>query len=760
MKRPTSQEWETLRTLTAITAAIGAMICLLILAGCTNELTGQDENRGNGQALTLGTVSIEGGNTRAANAVPDVASGHSFRDGEELHVTLTAGGAPSAGSAQSTGTYRYNGNSSWSSTKTEYAYWQGSGSHTLTAWWGPAYSSSSPAVYNMPSDYETNNATAGGILNAWDDKQYTSAADKWHITDLLHYSGIHSATLSSIDLVLEHSMAQLCVNLLPGDGITAEQLQTATVHLKQAKAYFTMNTDGEPVIHNHDGEASTPTDVRLLKNGNTSSAYYALMLPGQTFAANRLMISIHIGNDIYKYLPTNDITTQANTCHELNLKVNKAGVSALSVTSTGWQSPTLVEATQTGNFVTVENETAGSLLAEGSALKTALASAGQSNPIRVVIMGKINDQDLVDLEKQMEADGYYVKYFKVSHLYITASGATAIPEGFCSPGKNTNTTLQEVILPEGITSIGQKAFIGCQKLTSIQLPETVKEIGNQAFSQCNILTKINIPEGVTKIGESTFSMCTSLTSIQLPEGLTEVGRIAFANCSSLKEISIPKEVTKIEAGTFQGCTSLTSIQLPEGLTEIGSNAFYSCNSLTTINIPKGVTKIGVSTFEFCTSLPSIQLPETVTEIGGSAFNYCSSLKEINIPKVTSIGNYAFAYCSSLTEISIPKAVTSIGKYAFNYCSTLKEVVLSGTNDQDGFSLPTVGDGAFADTAATLLFLTDVTDDMFEAEGNAAKYKSWGGVTWQAIHYNLTVDNPASLTNPENYSGHWPKDSPQ
>ncbi|KAB4179751.1 hypothetical protein GAQ44_22605, partial [Bacteroides uniformis] len=199
MKRPTSQEWETLRTLTAITAAIGAMICLLILAGCTNELTGQDENRGNGQALTLGTVSIEGGNTRAANAVPDVASGHSFRDGEELHVTLTAGGAPSAGSAQSTGTYRYNGNSSWSSTKTEYAYWQGSGSHTLTAWWGPAYSSSSPAVYNMPSDYETNNATAGGILNAWDDKQYTSAADKWHITDLLHYSGIHSATLSSID---------------------------------------------------------------------------------------------------------------------------------------------------------------------------------------------------------------------------------------------------------------------------------------------------------------------------------------------------------------------------------------------------------------------------------------------------------------------------------------------------------------------------------------------------------------------------------
>ena len=104
MKRLTSQGWETLRTLTAITAAIGTMICLLILAGCTNELTGQDENRGNGQALTLGTVSIEGGNSRAANAVPGVASGHSFRDDEKLHVALTAGSAQSAGTYYTTAT--------------------------------------------------------------------------------------------------------------------------------------------------------------------------------------------------------------------------------------------------------------------------------------------------------------------------------------------------------------------------------------------------------------------------------------------------------------------------------------------------------------------------------------------------------------------------------------------------------------------------------------------------------------------------------
>ena len=340
----------------------------------------------------------------------------------------------------------------------------------------------------------------------------------------------------------------------------------------------------------------------------------------------------------------------------------------------------------------VENETAGSLLADGSALKTALASAGQDSPIKVMITGEISDQDLANLKEQMIGGSNGNKYFKVSHLYITASGATTIPEGFCKTGDNTNTALQEVILPEGITSIGERAF----------------------------------------------QSCTTLKSIQLPKKVTKIGKYAFINCRQL-----------------------TNIQLPDGVTEIGEYAFVDCSSLTEISIPTGVTKIGERTFQSCANLTSIQLPETVTEIGQSAFNYCGSLKEINIPKAaTSIGSYAFQYCSSLTEISIPKAVTSIGVCAFYDCSALEEVVLSGTNDQFGFFLPTVGDGAFAGTSATLLFLTDVTEEMFKAEGNAATCQSWGSVTWKAIHYNLTADNPASLTDTANYSGHWLKDSPQ
>lgn len=125
---------------------------------------------------------------------------------------------------------------------------------------------------------------------------------------------------------------------------------------------------------------------------------------------------------------------------------------------------------------------------------------------------------------------------------------------------------------------------------------------------------------------------------------------------------------------------------------------------------------------------------------------------------------AFQNCSSLTEISIPQAVTSIGNLAFYSCSALEDIVLSGTNDQGGFFLPNAGDDsgyAFVGTLATLLFLTDVTENMFNAEGNAAACKSWGGVTWQAIHYELNKENPASLTDAANYDGHWLlKDSPQ
>ena len=204
------------------------------------------------------------------------------------------------------------------------------------------------------------------------------------------------------------------------------------------------------------------------------------------------------------------------------------------------------------------------------------------------------------------------------------------------------TLITDVIIENGVTSIGENAFYRCERLTSITIPDSITYIGDGAFYGCSGLTCISLPDGVTNIGRGVFSGCSGLTSISLPDGVTNIGSIAFS-----------------------GCSGLTSITIPDSVTSIGYEAFEDCALLTNINIPNSVTSIDNSTFSGCTSLTSISLPDSVTNIGGRAFFGCRGLTSITIPdNVTNIGYEAFEDCASLTSISLPDGVTNIGDSAF------------------------------------------------------------------------------------------------
>ena len=683
-----------LRLALAITATAGVMICLwLLLHSCTPQTLDDDRPTGTGIALRLGTVSMERGGkapTRASSAITTM-SGWEFASGDLLNVYVQATGS---GTQASKGVYSRNSTGGWEPQySTKAAYWQRSTGNTVSILWGPE---ADGKVYHLPDSYD---ALPGSDMKAkmWNYTKCTNFANLWRCCDLLHYQAADiPAQNTALSAELSHSMAQLCVELTAGKGMTEDDVKTATVSILGAYGCYTTDaTSLQPVACQAEDATATssPTtkDITLLKNGDTSLKHYALLLPRQVFPSSGRMIKISIGSGIYYYTPTGNVTPTAGNCLNLKLQVDKTAVNALNVSSTGWDSEvTTGEPPTTDGEVTVVPSTAGSLT-----LPTNLS--GTDN--KLMITGQIDGEDLKTLSKSMD---------KFSELYINAtlSGTTALPEEFAKNMAN----LKVITLPKGMTRIENYAFRGCAALTSISLPEGVKSIGIDAFYGCAALTSISLPKELTSIGERTFCLCAALTSISLPKGVTSIGREAFSSCAAL-----------------------TSISLPEKLTSIGSSAFHGCKALTSISLPEKVTKIEEQTFDGCAALTSISLPEGVTSIGNSAFNGCIALTSISLPeKLTSIGNAAFKNCTALTKV----------------------ILLTGT------TLPTCGNSTTFNmqSPSPVLFLPAISAEEFAAATD--KYTKWGSPTpaWSAVHYAYSPGSgttPADYANPDNYLGHWP-----
>lgn len=134
----------------------------------------------------------------------------------------------------------------------------------------------------------------------------------------------------------------------------------------------------------------------------------------------------------------------------------------------------------------------------------------------------------------------------------------------------------DIIIPETVTTIGERTFSRCADLTIISLPSTLLTIEDWGFSACHHLASVVIPDSVTYIGEYAFSNCSTLTDVRLPNSLTRIARSTFNGLNCLTRISIPDSVLKIDALAFGDCPYLTDITIPDSVEEIHENAFWGC----------------------------------------------------------------------------------------------------------------------------------------------------------------------------------------
>lgn len=154
----------------------------------------------------------------------------------------------------------------------------------------------------------------------------------------------------------------------------------------------------------------------------------------------------------------------------------------------------------------------------------------------------------------------------------------------------------DVVIPEGIKTIGNYAFDGCENLKSITIPDSVTTIGMYAFNGCSGLDSVTMPNSIKSIGMSAFEGCKNLVSIEIPNGVISVGAAAFEGCEKLTSVTIPASMANISEYTFAACDKLSSVIISEGVKSIGNCAFIDCHSLMSVVIPNSVLDISEHAF--------------------------------------------------------------------------------------------------------------------------------------------------------------------
>ena len=532
-------------------------------------------------------------------------------------------------------------------------------------------------------------------------------------------------TTSVIRLPMAHRMSNARVTLIQGSGFAEGEWANLE------KIVLTANVARKASINLSTGEIKTAgsAESTMTIPSRTNDEWRTIVVP-QTVAAGTTLFSITIGGVPYKFTKNEAFTYVSGKMMNFGIKVDKqtgSGAYKLTLVSesiTPWEND-LVSHDATAKEYIVINSTPGGL-------KNAITAANKDyTQVRnLKITGQINAKDFYFMRDSMlRLSALNLKEVRIkgwgkneeneenmddqipnSAFYFiqTVGGSNSLnrivlPDTLKSIGSNAFYGCKylsgSLIIPEGVTEIKRGAFNGCIGLNGIlSLPSTLKKLGNRGeddmgdegtdyyggvFQNCRNLTgNLILPDNLELIRGYCFSGCSGLYGeLRLPAKLKRMGNCAFSSCSGFTgSLSIPQGITALPSEAFHNCGFNGTLTLHNGITNIANDAFANCHFKGELHLPKSLKVISENAFCNNDFSGTLTLPSTLTHIGSNAFAYNWRLMGIlDIPQeVESIGENAFSNCKMLEGIIFPESMETIRQGAFNECYGINSIICKGT----------------------------------------------------------------------------------
>ncbi len=532
-------------------------------------------------------------------------------------------------------------------------------------------------------------------------------------------------TTSVIRLPLAHRMSNARVTLIQGSGFAEGEWANTK------KIVLTANVARKASINLSTGEIKTAgsAESTMTIPSRVNDEWRTIVVP-QTVAAGTTLFSITIGGVPYKFTKNEALTYVAGKMMNFGIKVDKqagSGTYKLTLVSesiTPWEND-LVSHDATAKEYIVINSTPGGL-------KNAITAANKDyTQVRnLKITGQINAKDFYFMRDSMlRLSALNLKEVRIkgwgkneeneenmddqipnSAFYFiqTVGGSNSLnrivlPDTLKSIGPNAFYGCKylsgSLIIPEGVTEIKRGAFNGCIGLNGIlSLPSTLKKLGNRGeddmgdegtdyyggvFQNCRNLTgNLILPDNLELIRGYCFSGCSGLYGeLRLPAKLKRMGNCAFSYCSGFSgSLSIPQGITALPSEAFHNCGFNGTLTLHDGITNIANDAFADCHFKGELHLPKSLKVISENVFCNNDFSGTLTLPSTLTHIGSNAFaNNWRLMGVLDIPnEVESIGESAFSNCKMLEGIIFPESMETIRQGAFSDCFGITSIRCKGT----------------------------------------------------------------------------------